>query len=151
TWLRLREMLAKNRVKMIRQTANKRMAQPAYKMGDLVMVDSCNMKSKRPSKKLDHKKIGPFKIIKQVGKRACRVQLPGQVKFHPTFHVSMLEPYRKSIQPGRQQEPPEPDVIDGEESRVIKEVVDNKAFGSGRNARVKYLTLWEDYPPSDAT
>src|SRR5690606_8079316 len=99
TWLRLREMLAKNRDKMIRQTANKRMAQPAYKVGDLVMVDSRNMKSKRPSKKLDHKKIGPFKIIKLVGKRACRVQLPGQIKVHPTFHVSMLEPYRKSIQP----------------------------------------------------
>ena len=90
--MRLREMLAKNRVKMIRQTANKRMLQLAYKVGDLVMVDSRNMKSKRPSKKLDHKKIGPFKIIKLVGKRACRVQLPGQVKVHHTFHVSMLEP-----------------------------------------------------------
>src|SRR5690606_21086887 len=70
TWLRLREMLAKNRAKMIRQTANKRLEQPNFKVGDLVMVDSRNMKSKRPSKKLDHKKIGPFRITKLVGKRA---------------------------------------------------------------------------------
>src|SRR5690606_13233514 len=116
-----------------------------------VMVDSRNMESKRPSKKLDHKKIGPFRITKLVGKRACRVELPGRVKVHPTFHVSMLELYRTSDVPGRQQQPPEPDEIDGEESWVIQEVVDSRKFGTGRNARVKYLTLWEGYPPSDAT
>src|SRR5690606_5612761 len=112
-WLRLREMLAKNRVKMIRQTTNQRMSQPAYKEDDLVMMDSRNMKSKRPSKRLDHKKISLFKIIKLVGKLACRVQLPGQVKVHSIFHVSKLEPYRKRIQPRPEQIPPEPDAIDG--------------------------------------
>ena len=78
------------------------MAQLAYKLGNVVITDFCKMKSKRPSKKLDHKKFSQFRIIKLVDKCACQVQLPGQVKIHPTFHVSMLEPYRRTVQPGRQ-------------------------------------------------
>ena len=34
------------------------------------MVDKGNMGTQRPSKKLDHKKAGPFPITKIVGKRA---------------------------------------------------------------------------------
>ena len=67
-WLRLRQMLAENQIKIINQTADKRMTQLAYKVGDLVIVNSGNMNSIRPSKKLDHKMIGSFKIIKLVGK-----------------------------------------------------------------------------------
>ena len=62
----------------------------------MVMIDARHMKTKRPSKKLDHKKIGPVKILKKIGPRAFQVELPPTIKVHNVFHVSMLEPYRKS-------------------------------------------------------
>ena len=67
---------------------------PEFKAGDLVMLDRRNIQTKRPMNKLDHKKIGPFKVKKTVGKRAYQLELPPQMKIHPVFHVSLLEPYR---------------------------------------------------------
>jgi len=37
---------------------------PAFQIGDLVMLSGCNIKTRRPSKKLDHKNHGPFQIEK---------------------------------------------------------------------------------------
>jgi hypothetical protein len=81
------------------------MTPPDFKVGDLVMIDARNMKTKRLSKKLDHKKIGPVKILKKIGTRAFRVELPTTIEVHNVFHVSLLEPYRKSKVPGRHQPP----------------------------------------------
>ena len=43
---------------------------PEFKAGDLVMLDRRNVQTKRPMNKLDHKKMGPFKVLKTVGRRA---------------------------------------------------------------------------------
>jgi len=72
------------------------MAPPGFKVGDLKRIDARNMKTKRPSKKLDNKKIGPVKIVKKIGTRAFKVELPPSMQIHNVFHVSMLEPYRTS-------------------------------------------------------
>ena len=61
-------MLAKNRVKIVCQIASKQLAQLSYKVGNLVMVDTHDIKSKGSSKKLDYKKISQVKVIKLVGK-----------------------------------------------------------------------------------
>ena len=34
--------------------------------GDLVLLSTKNISSTRPSKKLDYKKIGPFKVLKKI-------------------------------------------------------------------------------------
>ena len=62
------------------------------------MVDKRNMGTRRPSKKIDHKKAGPYPITKVLGKRAFRVQLPEGSQAHPTFHMQLLEPYRISCE-----------------------------------------------------
>jgi hypothetical protein len=41
-----------------------------YTPGDLVYVEATNIKSKRPSKKLDNKQFGPFKVLKKVNRSA---------------------------------------------------------------------------------
>jgi hypothetical protein len=40
--------------------------QPKFRVGDRVMIDAWNFKTKRPSKKLDHKKIGPAPNVKLI-------------------------------------------------------------------------------------
>lgn len=63
----------------------------------------------------------------------------------------MLEPYRQSQNPERQQRSPSPDEIEGEESYVINEGVDSKVQGRGCNKRVVYYVLWEGFNPLKAT
>ncbi|XP_042491950.1 uncharacterized protein LOC122071601 [Macadamia integrifolia] len=44
--------------------------------------------------KLSPRYIGPFEILGQVGKTACRLALPPELdRFHNVFHVSMLKRY----------------------------------------------------------
>ena len=90
------------------------------------MVDKRNMGTRRPSKKLDHKKAGPFPITKVVGKRACCVQLPEGGQAHPTFHVQLLEPYRVSRQESRRHRPPTPEPIEVEVNYIVREIVESR-------------------------
>jgi len=64
---------------------------PAYRVGDLVMLDGCNIKTRRPSRKLDHKKHGPFQIEKVVSPLAVRLTLARIWKIHNVFHVSLCD------------------------------------------------------------
>ena len=85
TWERLRENILKAQIRTGKWFNSKRGKQPDFKIGDLVMVDKKNMPTRRPSKKLDHKKAGPFQRIKVVGKQAYRLQLPEGSRAHPTY------------------------------------------------------------------
>jgi len=49
---------------------------PKMKVGDLVMHSSKNLRTRRLSKKLDHKMQGPFEIEKVVFPNAVMLKLP---------------------------------------------------------------------------
>jgi hypothetical protein len=50
-----------------------------------------NIKTKRPSEKLDYRKLGPFKIRKKLGKLSYKLKLLKTMQIHSIFHVSLLE------------------------------------------------------------
>jgi len=99
--------------RMRRYTDLARKEPPAYQVGNLVMLNRRNIKTRRPSKKLDHKNHGPFQIEKIVSPLAVRLTLPRKWKIHNVFHVSLLEPYRTS----EHRAPPDP-------SKVLREADD---------------------------
>ncbi|KAL5596456.1 uncharacterized protein BROUX77_007140 [Berkeleyomyces rouxiae] len=66
---------------------------PLLREGDLVWLLSRNIRTTRPSKKLDFKKLGPFKILRKVSSHAYELALPATMKVHPVFHVCLLEPF----------------------------------------------------------
>jgi hypothetical protein len=116
----------------------------------LTPVNACYARNSRSTKKLDHKKLGPFKIIRVAGKRACELELPPQVKIHNVFHIELLERYRQSSIPGREQRPPTPEDVDNE-GEVLYEV--GSIVGSRKSGRglVEYLVKWRGYSMSDCT
>jgi hypothetical protein len=64
---------------------------PTLKEGDKVYLLQKNIATKRPSDKLDHKKLGLFKIAKIKSLVNYRLKLPKIIKIHPIFYVSLLE------------------------------------------------------------
>ena len=50
-----------------------------------------NIRTKRLSDKLDHIKLGPFKIQKKLGPVTFRLELLRHMRIYLVFHISLLE------------------------------------------------------------
>jgi len=89
--------------------------EPTFKVGDWVMVNAKNIKTRHPTKKLDYKLRGKFRIKRLIGTNAYELELPPSTgKIHPVFHISLLEPYHLNNIPGRRSPTPPP--VDLEET-----------------------------------
>jgi hypothetical protein len=121
-----------------RYANQKRDPTPQYAIGDRVWLLSRNIHTKRPSPKLEHKKLGPFRVTKMVSSTAYRLALPPSMKHHPVFHVSLLEKViTNDIHPLPQD--PLPIEVDGEEEYEIETILDTK-FSKPRGRRRKDST-----------
>ena len=66
------------------------------------MVNGKNIKSIRPTKKLDHKMLGPVKIKGPVGLYAYELNILVFVgRPHPVHNISLHEPYHTNQIAGR--------------------------------------------------
>jgi len=63
---------------------------PNSQSEEMVWLIPRNIRTTRPYKKLDYKKIGPFKILAKIESSAYRLDLPPSMKIHNTFHISLL-------------------------------------------------------------
>jgi hypothetical protein len=125
----------------------KRLPAPSFNKGDKVWLKATNIRSLRPTKKLDAKYFGPFTILDKVSDLAYRLSLPHTMQgIHNVFHINLLEPYKPNTIPKRNQEPAPPQVIQGQEWYVVDKILDAK-----RNDRLRepmrYLIQWEGYGP----
>jgi Chromo (CHRromatin Organisation MOdifier) domain len=93
-------------------------------------------------KKLDHKRLGPFKIKSKVSNNAYQLELPHSMRLlHPVFHVSLLTLHRPNMIQNRTQSPLPPIEIDGQIEYQVEAILDSKRI---RN-KVKYLVRWTGY------
>ncbi|EDN91529.1 hypothetical protein SS1G_00932 [Sclerotinia sclerotiorum 1980 UF-70] len=122
----------------------KRSQEPTLKEGDKVYLLRKNIETKRPSAKLDHKKLGPFKIKKVKGPLNYELALPKNMNIHPVFHISLLE-----LAPPGAPKAPETEIISTDQNAEyeVENILDCKYI----RGKVKYLVKWEDYPDSENT
>ncbi len=118
-----------------------RKTQPrSYRVGDKVYLSGRNIKTTRPSGKLDFKYHGPFAITAAVGRQTYRLDLKEAHKgIHPVFHVSLLEPYVR--RPGEEHPEPPLLVVKGEPEYEVEEILDSK----WRGRRLVYKVRWKEY------
>ena len=121
----------------------KRIGGPTLKKGDKVYLLRRNIKTTRPSSKLDHKKLGPFKIKMEKGPVNYELDLPNSMKIHPVFHISLLEPAPRDAKTII------PDLSDENEGLEyeIEKVIDMRETADGR----QYLIKWKGFGESDNT
>ena len=123
----------------------KRLPAPAYEIGDEVWLDARNIRTQRPSKKLDWKNLGPYQVSKKISSHAYRLELPESMKIHPVFHVSLLRPATRTVDqiPGQNALPPEPVVIDNEEEYFV-DSVEGLRYNKRRRL-YEYHVKWTGY------
>jgi hypothetical protein len=64
---------------------------PTLKEGDKVYLIRRNIQIKQPNTKLDHKKLGLFKIKRIIGPVNYKLVLPKTMNIYPVFYISLLE------------------------------------------------------------
>jgi hypothetical protein len=78
--------------------ANKsKLEKPHLQKRHLVYLLRQNIKITRPSDKLDLKKIGPFKIKRNIRNINFEFKLPPTIRIHPIFYLLLLEPAHPDI------------------------------------------------------
>ena len=119
---------------------------PTFSPGDLVWLLRRNIKTTRPSDKLDYRKIGPFKILHRYGTRSYHLALPKTFsRLHPVFDVSLLEPYSDpSWVPGRSSSQA-PVVLEDLDGPAIEKILDCRKLGR----RYEYFVHWKNQPDSE--
>lgn len=139
--LSLRQEMSLAQAAYAEQADRHRLASPLYRPGDKVWLTRRFIKTTRPSTKLDHKRLGPFPIVKAVGSHAYKLKLPASMRIHTVFHVSLLSPVIDSPLQGQESLPPPPVVVEGENLYFVDEVLDSKKEGG----RWSYLVKWTGY------
>lgn len=67
-----------------------------YRPGDLVWLSRKFVKTHRPSQKLDVRRIGPFPVVRMVGKNAVELTLSSEfTRIHLVFNVSLVMPVHR--------------------------------------------------------
>ena len=110
------------------------------------MLNAKNIRTKRPTKKLSPKLCGPGKVMEKKGNPAFKLEISPRWKINPIFHVSLLEPYRHSNRPGREQPPREPEEIDvdleWEVERIVKSEIITCVRRRHRMQGIRYFVKW---------
>jgi transposase InsO family protein len=133
-----------------RQYDQGRSSPPSFQPGDLVMLLRRNLKTTRPTEKLDFRKLGPFKVAKKLSDNVYQLALPPSMsRLHPVFNVNLLERYEPPANfPGRHQHTAaNPLLVDESASPgiPIKEFLDVRRIGR----RFDYLVDFIDQPISE--
>ena len=136
----MKEQSTLSRRRMTEQ-ANRQRSEVAYEVGDLVFLSSKNITTARPSKKLDDKMLGPFKITAKIGS-SYRLELPASMRIHNVFHPSLLRKAATDPLPGQRVAPPGPVVVNEEEEWELDDILDARQIG--RNRRLQFRVRWKD-------
>ena len=88
-----------------------------YKVGDLVMLSTKDLKYqmvRRRMEKLIERFVGPYKIKKIISSNMVELELPSTIKIHPVVNASRIHRYIGQVE-GQKKEQPAPVIIEGEE------------------------------------
>jgi len=124
-------------------TNRKRSDVEEYKVGDLVMLSTKDLKYQivgRRTEKLTERFVGPYKIKKIISSNVVELELPSTVKIHPVVNVSRIRKYVRQVE-GQKKEQPALVIIKGEEEWEVERIL-NKRRVKGKD---KYLVRWKGF------
>ncbi|MBW0577684.1 hypothetical protein O181_117399 [Austropuccinia psidii MF-1] len=123
--------------------------EPEFKEGDQVLVSTLNFNNLKGPKKMRASFVGPFTIIRLIGKNAVEVKLTEEFsRKHPVFPVSSVKPYFQTEDtkfPSRRKNPTPPEIVEVEDSPgpVKKIIKARKIRLNGRDQR-QYLVMFKN-------
>ena len=110
-------VLGKAQEEIKKYTNRKRGEANEYKVGDLVMLSTKDLKyqmTSRRTEKLTERFVSPYKVKKIISANAVKLELPSTIRIHLVVNVSRIHRYIGQVE-GQRKEQPTPVIIKGEE------------------------------------
>jgi len=130
-------VLGKVQEEMKKYADRKRGEDDEYKVGDLVMLSTKDLKYQmagRRTEKLTEKFVGPYKVKKIISANAVELELPSTIRIHLVVNVSRIHKYIGQVE-RQKKEQPALVIIEGEEEWEVERIL-NKQQIRGKD---KYL------------
>jgi len=67
---------------------------PNIQEGAQVWLDAQHIRTTRPARKFDWKRLGPFEVLQRVSPYAYELELPASIRIHRVQPVSRLDPLK---------------------------------------------------------
>ena len=118
-------MLGKAQEEMKKYTDRKRAEVNEYKVGDLVMLSTKDLKYQivgRRTEKLIERFVGPYKIKKIILLNTVELELPSTIKIHPVVNVSRIQRYIEQVE-GQRKKKPASVVIEGKKEWEVERIL----------------------------
>ena len=124
------------------------LAYKKFEVGDKVWLDARNLHLKM-TRKLTPRRLGPFEVIEEILPVVYKLCLPKAWCIHDVFHMSLLTPQVTTPEYGIPDEPPLPELVDGESEFKVESILKHKFVG--RKKEIRYLVQWRGYSRVEST
>ncbi|MBW0572813.1 hypothetical protein O181_112528 [Austropuccinia psidii MF-1] len=122
---------------------------PDFKEGDQVLVSTLSFNNLSGHKKMKYSFLGPFTIIKLIGRNAVEVKLTEEFsRKHPVFPVSLAKPYFQTEEdkfPSRKKNPTPPEIMEVEDSPgPVKKIIKARNIRLNGQDQRQYLVRFKN-------
>ena len=121
-------MVEKAQEEMKKYVDRKRAEVDDYKVGDLVMLSTKDLKYqmvRRRTEKLTERFVGSYKIKKIISSNVVELELPSTIKIHLVVNISRIHKYIEQVE-GQKKKQPAPVIIEGEEEWEVERILNKQ-------------------------
>ncbi|MBW0478560.1 hypothetical protein O181_018275 [Austropuccinia psidii MF-1] len=123
--------------------------EPDFKEGDQVLVSTLNFNNFKGPKKMRDSFVGPFTIIKLIGKNAVEVKLTDMFsRKNPVFPVSLVKPYFQTEEDkftSRKKNPKPPEIVEvGDSPQPVKKMIKARKIRLNGKDQRQYLVRFKN-------
>ena len=123
-----------------------------FHTGDQVLLSTEHLQLKNTRvRKLKKRFVGPFFVLKRVGKVAYELELPQTWRIHPIFHPSLLRPFNTSTWSIPTDPAAEELELEDNEPYDVERLLRWRWRGPSGRRYKEFLVLWTGYPIDEAS
>jgi len=141
--------LGKAQKEMKKYTDRKRGKGEEYRVGDLVLLSTKDLKwqiKRKRLEKLTECFVGPYKVKGIVSSNVIELELPKTIKIHPVVNISRVRLYQSQVK-GQKKIPPKLVIIEGEEEFEVERILNKRVV----REMEKFLVRWKGYTAEEDT
>ena len=142
-------VLTKVQEDMRRYTDRHRVEVAGYKVGDLVLLSTKDLKwqiARRRSTKLTERFVGPYKVKAIISVNIVELELPRTVNISPVVNVSRIKQYVGQVDSQRKEALP-PVIIKGEKEWEVEKILNKRKI----REKDKFLVRWKEFTAEENT